>query len=348
MLKELSIKNFQSHKDTRIGFTDGLNVIVGKSDCGKSAILRALRWVIYSQPSGDAFRSDWGGDTVVGIKLTTGDEIRRVKTKSENYYLLNDSRFDALAGKVPAEIQAVLKMDEINLQSQFDQPFLLSSTSGAVASHFNGIAKIEQIEISTKLIKKDISDTKNIIEAAKDQLADFGEQVKQYEDLPKFEADLEVLEEEQNNLNKASKSLKKAKELVNSYTDAVKVEKSLKGVLKLSRDFDNLTVLREVHTTNVLEHEKLTETLNRYFKLSEIESKAVSLIKLSSPLISIQKDIERGCKQRKTFSNAVQLLEQYTVAQKTGEILEKQLINDTRELKANMPERCPLCNSKTK
>ena len=43
---KVEIKDFQSHKNTNIEFSEGFNCIIGRSDSGKSAILRALRLVI--------------------------------------------------------------------------------------------------------------------------------------------------------------------------------------------------------------------------------------------------------------------------------------------------------------
>lgn len=41
---KLRIQNFQAHKDTTIEF-DRITTIVGPSDTGKSAVLRAFKWV---------------------------------------------------------------------------------------------------------------------------------------------------------------------------------------------------------------------------------------------------------------------------------------------------------------
>jgi len=56
MIKYLQIQNFQSHKDSLLEFDPGVNVIVGSSDSGKTAVIRALRWLVWNRPSGDAFR----------------------------------------------------------------------------------------------------------------------------------------------------------------------------------------------------------------------------------------------------------------------------------------------------
>jgi exonuclease SbcC len=53
MIDHVAIKNFQSHKNTNIDFQrNGVNVIVGTSDQGKSAILRAILWAVNNRPMG--------------------------------------------------------------------------------------------------------------------------------------------------------------------------------------------------------------------------------------------------------------------------------------------------------
>jgi DNA repair protein SbcC/Rad50 len=44
-INKVRIENFQSHEDTLMEFHKGLNVITGPSDHGKSAVMRAIKWV---------------------------------------------------------------------------------------------------------------------------------------------------------------------------------------------------------------------------------------------------------------------------------------------------------------
>ena len=46
MIKSISIQNFEAHEDTTVHFTDGLQLLVGRSNSGKSSLLRALRMVV--------------------------------------------------------------------------------------------------------------------------------------------------------------------------------------------------------------------------------------------------------------------------------------------------------------
>lgn len=50
-IKSIIIKNFQSHANTELELCDGVNVILGNSDVGKTAILRALGWIFLDRKS---------------------------------------------------------------------------------------------------------------------------------------------------------------------------------------------------------------------------------------------------------------------------------------------------------
>ena len=157
MLTSLEINNFQSHKKSLLEFSTGMNVIVGRSDGGKSAIIRALRLVVENRPSGDAYRSNWGGDTSVTITTQEGDVITRKKTNTKNSYTLNSTEFVAFKQDVPVEIQKALQITDLNIQSQMDSPFLLSMSAGYAAAHFNKCGGLSIIDKSNVAIQRDIS-----------------------------------------------------------------------------------------------------------------------------------------------------------------------------------------------
>ena len=46
MIERLELIDFESHKNTVVDFSQGLNIITGNSDAGKSSLLRALRLVL--------------------------------------------------------------------------------------------------------------------------------------------------------------------------------------------------------------------------------------------------------------------------------------------------------------
>ena len=192
MLKSMHLSNFQSHKQSTLEFDPGVNVIIGPSDSGKTAIIRALRWLVWNRPSGDAFRSTWGGDTKASI-LIENCLIGRGKGKQEEYFL-EDTNFKAFGKEVPEEITKTLNLNDVNLQSQLDSPFLLSNSPGEVAKHFNRVAHLDQIDEGLSKVQKWIREIDQDISSSKKQVIGFTEDLLKFEHLEKFEVDVEVLE----------------------------------------------------------------------------------------------------------------------------------------------------------
>jgi AAA15 family ATPase/GTPase len=57
MLKSIEIWNFESHEHTLIdNLSEGLNLICGESNAGKTSIVRALRLVAYNEFDPDSLR----------------------------------------------------------------------------------------------------------------------------------------------------------------------------------------------------------------------------------------------------------------------------------------------------
>ncbi len=68
MIKSVRMQNFESHEDTEIEFTEGMNLIVGQSNSGKSSILRALRMVVDNEWTKDMVRN---GYEYCRVRVTT-------------------------------------------------------------------------------------------------------------------------------------------------------------------------------------------------------------------------------------------------------------------------------------
>lgn len=195
MIKTIELRNFQSHKDTELTLDSGVNVIVGPSDSGKTAIIRALHKLVWNRPLGDAFRSHWGGHTQ--IKITINDDHTIMWYTDNNgmgYSLDNQTHFKAVGTSVPDEIVQALNLNEINLQQQLDQPFLLTSSPGEVAQHFNRIAHLDQIDRGLTNVQKwlrQIEQDRTSAQRRQDQLKD---QLKEFDHLDLFEEEVEVIE----------------------------------------------------------------------------------------------------------------------------------------------------------
>ena len=106
MIESIRIKQFQKHKDTTLEFANGLNVICGESHNGKSAIIKAILWVLTNKPSGTAFRriGHDGEDTSVKVTFNDGS-VERVRGDKRSCYIYGNEEFKAVRTDVPSEIQ---------------------------------------------------------------------------------------------------------------------------------------------------------------------------------------------------------------------------------------------------
>jgi len=129
MIQNLTIRNFLSHKNSKFKFHRGVNVIVGETKAGKSAVIRALDWVKDNRPTGNTFRSNWGGTTAVSLN-TEQDTVKRIKSEKINEYRLNTNEPYQARTDVPEEVQKALRLNEINVETQFESHFLLSQSPG--------------------------------------------------------------------------------------------------------------------------------------------------------------------------------------------------------------------------
>ena len=186
-IRSVTIENFQSHKHTQISFSHGTNVIVGVSDSGKSAVLRALNWVVTNRPLGDAFRSEWGGETRVAVETTDGHVIERVRSASRNDYIVDGLVLTAFGTEVPQEVLRLLPLDEFSFQNQADPPFLLATSPGEAARLLNRAAALDEIDRALAGLNKTQLSLNRDIKAGEVSVAKHKEQLADYEDIPALE-----------------------------------------------------------------------------------------------------------------------------------------------------------------
>jgi exonuclease SbcC len=291
MIKQLSITNFQSHRDTSLDFVDGVNVIVGESDSGKSAILRALRWCIWNRPTGDAMRSWWGGKTSVEI-FTDDAHVVRLRDK-ENEYILGDSHFKAVSTDVPQEVAQVLNLNEINLQTQLSQPFLLSNSAGEVAQFFNKVAHLEKIDTATQKINSAIRELTTDIKYKDIEIGKQEEELKQYEHLEKFEAEVEALEELDKQYLLLIQKEAKISNLIESIKDTTAQIKEYLPMLDLEETVDKLLKSREENIQKFIERTSLAKLLNAIKSNQLAINRQNELLKLEPDVIAIFTNMEK-------------------------------------------------------
>lgn len=343
MINYLHIKNFQSHEDSYLEFHPGVNVIVGSSDSGKSAIIRSLRLIKDNKPSGDSFRSHWGGDTEVIIDI--GKKVSRIRNSKMNGYKIDDSEFNAIGTGVPEEIKSLLNFDELNLQSQLDSPFLITNTSGEVAQHFNKIAKLDKIDSSTKKLKSSIKEFNQIIKNKEEYIKEKEEELLPYGSLEEWEKELENIESLELQEKEVEKDIEKIQFYINSIEELEKDIEENKDILLLEKDAKDLLSLVEQEE----ELQKELKTIQKYiFDISAINKELEEIVfllmleeevNLLLKIIDEEENIADDFRKIRSFKLNIR-----DINKEIKELSIKVKSLEDQFHKA-MPDICPLCNT---
>lgn len=147
---------------------NGVNVIIGTTDSGKSSFFRSLDLLLRNKIRGWAYKSWFAGPrakTVVTLTTDMGDTISRVKSTSKNEYIVNGVPYEAVGYSVPEEVQELLPINACNIQPQHQPYFMLQDTPGAVGEAFAEIVGLEIIERITSAAKLTVTQKRSTISA---------------------------------------------------------------------------------------------------------------------------------------------------------------------------------------
>ena len=350
MIKSLTLKNFQSHRDTHLNFDPGVNVIIGPSDSGKTAIIRIIKWIDRNRPSGNAFRSTWGGDTV-GIMEVENLLVSRNKGKTDEYFIISadgestgDQIFKAFGTSVPEEITQALNLNEINLQQQLDRPFLLDSSPGEVAKHFNKVAHLDQIDEGLRRVQKWIRDIEQDISSKGKQLEQSNEDLESFEHLEKFEIEVEVIERMEGEM---IQQVNHKRVLDKLCLDLTVVEDLIEEQNKITAAGPLVdTILDWYATIEGIKQlvDKLKELTGEIYAVEdeiEEESKIIGAEESVNQLILLFADQILVTHNRSVLQKLIERILYITKEQIAAENLAKQL---QTEFNAVFPDVCPLCD----
>lgn len=253
MIKAVHITNFQSHEDSYIEFHPGVNVLVADSRFGKSAVLRSMFWCFENKPTGDKFRSRWGGDTTVTVYFPDG-HVSRTKAGSDNSYSLTTKEatqeYTGFGQAVPEPIANFLNMDKVNFQRQMDRPFMLDWGPRERGAYLNEITNLEIIDKSIAGIKKIISTQGKRSSFLKTSISDLETKKQEFSflgDLEKKISNLEILsqkmkrlEEEADDIMDLVEKIETSEKKKASFGDVEGAERSVAKLEVLEKEFNSI------------------------------------------------------------------------------------------------------------
>lgn len=292
-IKSIIIKNFQSHRKTILNLDDGVNVVVGPSDVGKTAILRAIGWVFFNEPSGDAFIRLGEKEASVEIKYNDGFSVKRIRNKSFNGYHINHPDYDEVkklsgfGSGVPDEVMDITGVrkfqitDDLNssitYQTQLEGAFLLSQSKDKKAKAIGAISNVNIIDRALKLGKSYSKDYRRIVKESEDEIESIDEKLKEFENL-------DIEKESLKNIDKI-------------YNEVIQLTEKKDELIRFKNKLDDLDNGIKIETDTINSLEFIPDATNEYNGVNILISNGMSLnrmyVMLGSTLnnISINEEI---------------------------------------------------------
>lgn len=348
MIQEISLQNFQSHPDTELKLHQGINSIIGSSDSGKSAILRALYWIINNRPSGDNFISYWAKDNKGKIKDTTevkvfsgGKSASRFKSPEANGYSVDNATLEAIRTDVPEQIQSFFNLSEVNIQKQLDAPFLISESAGSIARFFNSIIKLDSIDVALVSIEKkkrnnkaDLKQAEELLEEAEKHIEEF-DWIPEAEDLlnkaEKYNISIESKRKEQENIKNQLISLESQLEIIENSKKILSAESFIDELTEIENDI--LQKNKELNEVlgSISSYEEQTNRIQEHSQLSKIADEGL-LEKAESLDVKITDRINDSAVLKISMIKYIELSEKITDSESIIE-----------QVQSELPDVCPTC-----
>jgi DNA repair exonuclease SbcCD ATPase subunit len=328
-----------------VDFTDGVNVVIGATDAGKSAIFRALIWVLFNEPNGDEFRSSWGGETEVSVEFTDGTVIRRVKGK-KNQYFVNETEFVAFGAKPPEEVYQAHGFDrKLNIQGQADPFFLLQASAGEVARTFNQLANLEKIDTVLASLSSHERQIRAKAKYAEEQLTIQKEALTEFADLDTFGNQLKLATQLQGELNGLRQERTKLDYLLKQIAVNKTALKQFTGLEQALNLADNALGIHSALKTMQTQNHKLKMliigiTENR--QLLRHKKPAITIQKQIEGAISLNADIKTIRHRHESIHASLNAIEFGKRALAQAEIAWNEALQNYED---EFPEECPLCGA---
>lgn len=174
-----------------------MTVILGQTDQGKSAIIRALKWVLYNEPRGTDFITAGCKYCRVELEMQDGSIIIRERDGQRNRYILKQNGqeqiFEGFGNTVPLEIVKVHGIPKIyidrdatsavNLAEQLEPPFLISESGSNRAKALGRLVGIHIIDAAQRATLKDLSDSQQRHKLLEKDIADLTDELQSYENI---------------------------------------------------------------------------------------------------------------------------------------------------------------------
>lgn len=327
-IKKIVIRNFQSHSYTNLELSPNINVFLGKGNRGKSAIIRALKWVFFNEPQGTSFIKKGETFASCSVTLDNGYTIIRERGDKINRYVLitpdnQRKEYSNFGRDVPSDIKKILRIESLPLENglklspqikdQMEAVYLLDETPSTLHSTLLTISGGQIIDEAIKSLTLDLERLNRSEKEIKREIEEKEGVLKNYEGIDDKKREMLKIKNEINELKKIEDKKNKLIKIDKSYKDLKKEKRELEIFLSKFKDIDEiesdslyllknkekllkLKSIKNELINNINEMKKATYELNlykenniNYERVEEISSLREKYYKLKNIMVQIKR-----------------------------------------------------------
>lgn len=195
MIRKIILENFMSHARTEIELAEGLTVLTGPNNCGKSAVVAALHILATNGKTTHVLRH---GASQCSVTVETDDDhtVTWRRNGRTAWYCINGEDIHRVGMSIPDALHDVLRLDrvtaeggsarndyDIHFGEQKSPVFLLGDSGSRAASFFASSSDASRLVAMQQLHKKRHNDTKAKASLLREELAAHDRRLKAFEPL---------------------------------------------------------------------------------------------------------------------------------------------------------------------
>lgn len=298
-IKSLRLQNFQAHKDTTIDFDDYFNCVIGATRSGKSAMVRALNFLIYNVWH-SAYVRHGSTEVVITATLSNGFTVVRTKGDKINQIDVRDPQgkvktYDSFGTNLPKEVCTVLGINPLQIdEDEFimsnvvdqDEPMFLLKESGPTKTKILArLAGLHWIDFALKDLNKDRRRLSGETDNLKTSNYELNQKLAKLPDLSIVRGQVSL----------ARARYESLRELDTHYNTALALKQDITSWKSQYAEFKKL---KDLNFSNLIKHATTAQELYQsYHRLKDLSYRLENIADSTKNLASVRKTSQKDQKE---------------------------------------------------
>jgi phage host-nuclease inhibitor protein Gam len=274
MIEKIVLSNFMAHAQTELKLAEGLTVLVGPNNIGKSTVAVALKILARNTNSNFVMQHEQK-ECSISVQTSEGHSIQWIKRKSPSYVINGQAKDRLGRGGTPPELDETLRLAPVEFEDKDFEPhfgdqkspiFLINRPPSQIAQFFSTTSDAEKLVAMQRLHQKHRSESQTQAKLLAQKNESIQHTIQALECLPKLASEFESLEREALSIDSLASEIDKLERLIAAWAELT-LEKQFER--HRANCLEKLMPAPAIHATehlvgNLAEWET-TEENHRYF-----------------------------------------------------------------------------------